>query len=253
MGLFESELKNAIKAGLKNESLEAELMQFNGVALSAKSDVKAIGKALTQVTRRKDPRGYITGDSTKVRLLTSLCLKSKDEKIISHIQEDVMPVLGWWFNKYCDQPMIQIEDFMMILRAFGATQFYAGIERIPDLARDNHYENHPDWSLVFETFTVRHPYTEYLIRTFRKRLPKLAARKALLITSNDFINANSGETHPFNSEDGRVALKEMIEGDDPEAAVEAAAALQHLDDCYRFKLLPLVEAHSDAEVRTAAA
>lgn len=143
-------------------------------------------------------------------------------------------------------------DLLYLLKLFALYQSKAGADRIILAAKEGFHHDGRLWSVIFRQLDLEHPHATRVMEALSQPLPSGFIRIAYLDWSNTFALAERVQKHPFDTDEGRACLRQLLTDHDPlhySFAQSATAALPFLNSPERQDLLAVSLDHASPDVQ----
>lgn len=249
--MAEGDLRRAIRDGLESGDLNSALGPYADAAVRTAEEAAAIAEL---VASEPDLLLKPSADGrAPLRAVLGLFQQVETEEAFFVLRDCGLPGLRPIFARLFDlPPSADLGDALLFLaKIFALYRAEEDLERIATLARSPKLQDHPLWSVVFQSFGDGHPLRGAVLDAFRDPPPEGFAGVAYL----DFANAMAREgsiPHPFDGPEGAARLESYLLDSDGRRfshAHSAAAALPFLSEPARGRLLALAFDHPSQRVQ----
>ncbi|MDF1814446.1 MAG: prolyl oligopeptidase family serine peptidase [Verrucomicrobiales bacterium] len=232
-----------LAAILKNLETDVEVTSFSELDLIK----SAVEKVLSGTPNKNND----------IAELTELCDYISDKEITAAFFERIGPLLENYIQgnlKNKNRSKVAEANCMRIAGTFAYSGHTSSAPLIAKLAIHQFDPDNINWTYVIDEIVEQSETGKAVTTAFQQTPPKGALAEKILSKINNTLvdDPEAVESHPYNSENGAKALREMIE-EDGDATFQSTLALAFIDEKLRKSLLPPVLDHPNLSVRLEAA
>jgi hypothetical protein len=231
--------------------LSEYLGEFGDIEVKTVAEAKAVTEAA---------RGLLEGEpeSSDLHSVFNLFTTNAKEKAAALLRDEGIPVLTQVFDKLANvartaEGKHPYEDNVLhLLYIFAIYEHPAGLDKIVAASQAGLAAESYRWSAILNQFNNPEKANALsMTEALANPLPTGFTRVAFLDMANNLAFLNALQTHPFDTDEGKAALKEYLQGETNSYAHSATAALPFIKDAEA--LLKLADKHDDVWVQLEAA
>jgi hypothetical protein len=192
-------------------------------------------------------------DSTNMYSVFNLFTANTKEKAAAVLRDEGIPVLVQVFDvlanaeKTTEGEHPYEDNLLHLLYIFALYEHPVGLDKIVETSKAGFASESYRWSTVFNQFAAEKVNTVPMMQALAQPLPVGFTRVAFLDMANRLAFSGAVDTHPFDTDEGKAALQEYLQGETNSYAHSATAALPFIKGAEA--LLKLADKHADVWVR----
>jgi hypothetical protein len=226
------------------------LSNLGNVEIKTPAEARAIIQAAQTFTDGEPSSSEVYG-------VFNLFTASAKEKAAAVLRDEGIPVLVTVFDalisaeKNTEGEHPYEDNLLHLLYIFASYEHAAGLDKLVEAAHAGFASNNYRWSSVLGQFDAEKANAVPMMEALAKPLPAGFISVAFLDMANNLALSGIIQSHPFDNEEGKSALRDYLQGEVFSYAHSATAALPFLKDAEA--LLKLADDHAGVWVRLEAA
>lgn len=192
-------------------------------------------------------------DSSDLYSVFNLFTTNIKEKPATLLKDEGIPVLVQVFDalarkeKTAEGEHPYEDNLLHLLYIFAIYEHPAGLDKIVEAAHSGFAAESYRWSSILNQFDAEKANAVPMMEALAKLMPTGFISVAFLDMANRLSFSEAIRSHPFDTDEGKAALKDYLQGEIDSFAHSATAALPFIKDAEA--LLKLADNHADVWVR----